>query len=91
MFSAIDDWEIFDALGFEDELRAEKNSAKRGILATTVDVVLRRFDVLEDLHVSKTNFSRFRAALEAEYGKPDYHTAAHAADVGLYKLNPVAP
>lgn len=80
MFSAIDDWESFDALVFEQELKAESRNS-RGILTTTIDVVLRRFDILEDLHLSKTNFYKFTASLEAKYGQPDYHTAAHAADV----------
>jgi len=79
MFSVVDDWEEFDACAFQQQLAEAQSTA--GVLAETLHVIVRRFDMLEDLGVPKENFAKFCDSLEKEYSKPDYHTSVHAADV----------
>ena len=71
MLSVIDDWESFDALVFEQELKADSRNSGRGILAWTMEVVLMRFDILEDLHLSKTNVYRF---MVRDFPNPGFDT-----------------
>ena len=67
--------------GSEKDARSSILQGESRVLTETVQAAVARFGLLETLGVSKSKFVAFLGSLEAEYRTPDYHSAAHAADV----------